>query len=292
MAILTPPGWVADQMNRAIHAVGTDTPEHYWHRDDASPDTPVVRRIGFSDVRDAIRLGMADFGASRTDVLFLCVFYPIVGLLLARFASGGGMIPLLFPLASGFALIGPIAAIGLNEMSRLRESGHEVNWLHAFSVLRSPAVVAITMLGVLLAAIFVVWIFAADLIFQVTLGPVYPPSVGEFLQNVFMTSAGWLMIAIGVSVGFVFAATVLAISLVSFPLLLDRNLSAMAAVTTSVRAVAANPGPVAFWAMIVVAGLVVGSIPLFLGLVVVLPVLGHATWHLYRKLITWTPSVR
>src|SRR4029453_13967063 len=100
---------------------------------------------------------------------------------------------------------------------------------------------------------------------------------------VFTTSAGWTMILVGVGVGFLFALLVLAISVVSFPLLLDRDVGLDAAVWTSIRAVAANPGPMALWGLIVAAGLVIGSIPVFLGLIIVMPVLGHATWHLYAR---------
>ena len=93
------------------------------------------------------------------------------------------------------------------------------------------------------------------------------------------------MIVVGVSVGFLFALLVLVISVVSFPLLLDRDVGLAAAVWTSVRAVILNPGPMAAWGLIVAGGLVIGSIPLFLGLIIVMPVLGHATWHLYRKVV-------
>ena len=99
------------------------------------------------------------------------------------------------------------------------------------------------------------------------------------------TGAGWTMIIVGIGVGFLFALLVLAVSVVSFPLLLDRNVGIGTAVTTSIRVVATNPAVMALWGLIVAAGLVVGSLPLFVGLVVILPVLGHATWHLYRKVV-------
>jgi uncharacterized membrane protein len=122
-------------------------------------------------------------------------------------------------------------------------------------------------------------------IYVFTLGPEPPPSVAAFLSEVFTTGAGWAMIAIGIGVGFLFAALVLAISVVSFPMLLDRNVGIGTAVSTSMRTVAANPGIMALWGLIVAGGLVLGSLPLFVGLVVVLPVLGHATWHLYRTVV-------
>jgi len=287
MTILTPPGWIADRLNRAGHAVGSDTPEHYWHRAAAGPDAmPIIRRIGVRDVRDAIAAGIRDFGAIRTDVLFLCLIYPLAGLVLAQVAAGRGMIPLLFPLAAGFALIGPLAAVGLNEISRLREEGmEEVRWYHAFSVVLSPSIGAIVLLGLFLLGLFALWLFVADAIFQATLGPDYPLSVRAFLSDVLTTDAGWTMIGVGCGVGFLFAALVLTVSVISFPLLLDRKASMVMAIATSCRAVAANPGPMAIWGLIVALGLALGSLPLLIGLVVVMPVLGHATWHLYRRMI-------
>jgi uncharacterized membrane protein len=140
--------------------------------------------------------------------------------------------------------------------------------------------------GFLLMAIFVAWLYTAIGIYDVTLGPDQPASVGAFIHDVLMTEAGWAMIGVGVGVGFLFAVFVLAISVVSVPMLLDRDVGLGTAIRTSLRAVAANPGPMAAWGFIVAAGLVLGSIPLFLGLIGVMPVLGHATWHLYRRVVT------
>jgi uncharacterized membrane protein len=285
MVIQSPPGWGWDQLRMAAQEIGAARPEEYWHRGVAEDRLPAVRRIGLADLWDALARGLADFEANRTDVVFLCVIYPVIGLLLGRLASGYGLIPLLFPLASGFALVGPFAAVGLNEMSRRREQGDEIRWVDAFGVLRAPSVGAIFLLGLLLIALFILWLVVAQVIYVHTLGPEPPASATGFFRDVFTTTAGWLMIAVGIGVGFLFAVLVLAISVVSFPLLLDRNLGIGAAVSTSLRTVAANPGVMALWGLIVACGLVLGSVPLFVGLVVVLPVLGHATWHLYRKVV-------
>jgi uncharacterized membrane protein len=129
------------------------------------------------------------------------------------------------------------------------------------------------------------WLGAAMAIYTLTLGPEPPASLVSFARTVFTTEAGWALMILGVGVGFLFAVLVLAISVVSFPLLLDREVGLKAAVATSVRAVMANPGPMALWGLIVAGGLVAGSIPLFLGLIIVMPVLGHATWHLYRRVV-------
>jgi len=282
--IQSPIAWISDRLDRAVHLIGSASDEEYWHEDrQAVPIT--VRRIGMADLREALTKGLADFTANRTDVVFLCVIYPLVGLMLGRLASGYGVVPLLFPLASGFALVGPLAAVGLNEMSRRRELGIEVSWIDAFGVLRSPSIGAIIGLGLLLIAIFLAWLVAAEAIYVVTLGPKPPISIATFIHDVFTTSQGWTMIVVGVGIGFVFAVIALSISVVSFPLLLDRDVSMDTAIRTSIRVVAANPLPIAMWGVIVAAGLAIGSVPLLLGLVVVMPALGHATWHLYRSVV-------
>ncbi len=282
--IRNPIEWSWDQLKLGTQAVGSAAhaiDEALEERD--AP--PKINRIGAADLGDALAKGFADFGAFRTDVIVLCLLYPIVGLVLSRLAFGHGMLPLIFPLASGFALIGPAIAVGLYEMSREREQGAEVTWAHAFGVIRSPGFGGMLMLGLLLLAIFAVWQVAAFAVYNVAFGPEMPTSLEGFVREVFTTPAGWTMIVVGCGVGFVFAVVVLAISVVSFPLLLDRHIGVMAALTTSVRAVMANPGPMAAWGLIVAAALVVGAIPLMLGYAIVIPVLGHATWHLYRKLI-------
>lgn len=255
------------------------------HRGDAAAGTPAVRRIGTSDLVEALAEGVDDFKAHRTDVIFICIVYPLAGLVLARLAFGYDMLPLLFPIAAGFALVGPAAAVGLYEMSRRREAGLESSWADAFQVVRSPAFGEILALGLGLVAVFLAWLAAANLIYAATLGPAPPASLEAFARDVFLTPAGWAMIVAGVSVGFLFAAATLAISVVSFPLILDRQVGVGTAVRTSLRAVGRNPGPMALWGAIVAGGLVLGSLPAFLGLIVVLPVLGHGTWRLYRKVV-------
>jgi uncharacterized membrane protein len=252
---------------------------------------PEVRQIKVADLRDILVRGLEDFGAYRTDVMFLCLVYPLAGLALAWLTFGYELLPLLFPLASGFALIGPVAAVGLYEMSRRREQGIAVTWVDAFGAISSPAFGAILVLALLLLAIFLFWLFIATVIYQHTLGPEPPVSTIAFVSDVLTTVAGWTMIVVGIGVGFLFALLVLTISVVSFPLLLDRDVGLVAAVSTSIRAVAANPGPMAVWGLIVAGGLAIGSMPAFLGLIFVLPVLGHATWHLYRKVVEPSASV-
>ena len=285
MTIRNPLEWASDQVRLAGSIVGSASRVGIAIDPDLDTSPPQIRRIVIADLRDVLARGIDDFAAYRTDVIFLCIIYPVIGLVLGRIAFGYGMLPLLFPLASGFALVGPFAAVGLYEMSRRREQGGNVAWPDAFGVIGSRSFGAVLILGLILVAIFLFWLVAAESIYEATLGPEPPASVGSFASDVFTTGAGWAMIAIGIGVGFLFALVVLVISVVSFPLLLDRDVGLGAAIRTSLGAVIVNPVPVAIWGLIVAAGLVLGTIPLFLGLIFVMPVLGHATWHLYRRLV-------
>ena len=249
------------------------------------PVQPEVRRIGLTDLRDALAEGIDDFLAMPTHAMFLCIIYPVVGLLLARLTFGYSILPLLYPLVSGFALVGPAAALGLYELSRRRETGRDTSAANAFDVLESSSIGAIAALGILLLVIFAVWVAFANAIYIATFGYASPDSIESFVHNLFTTRAGWTLIIVGNGVGLLFAILVLTISVVSFPLLLDRDVGAAVALLTSIRAVIRNPLTMIVWGLIVGALLLVGSLPFFLGLTVILPVLGHATWHLYRKVV-------
>ena len=246
---------------------------------------PKVLKIGLADLKDALMRGVDDFLAMPSHAVFLCLIYPVVGFILARLVLGYNVLPMLFPLAAGFALIGPLAALGLYEMSRRRELGLDVSWRHALDVFRSPSLGAIVVLGLLLVAIFLIWIAVAQSIYVANFGYTPAASVPSFIEQVLTTPAGWMLIVVGNGVGFLFAVLVLTMSVVSFPLLLDRDVGAATAILTSVRVVLANPFAMAAWGLIVAALLALGSLPAFFGLAVVMPVLGHATWHLYRKVV-------
>jgi len=250
---------------------------------------PVPRRITLDDIGYALQAGYSDFRTYRTDVVFLCIIYPLVGLLLGQLTFGGGLLHLAFPLIAGFALLGPLFAAGLYEMSRQGGAGATVSWLTAFEAFRSPAIGSILALGVVLLGLFAVWIGVAELIYDATVGALVPQyetvPPGGLMYAVFHTPAGFALIVVGCGVGFLFAALVLSISLVSFPLMLDRDVGMEAATLTSLRIVRENPAMSAVWGAIVVAGLVLGSLPFLIGLAIVLPVLGHATWHLYRRIL-------
>jgi uncharacterized membrane protein len=257
-----------------------------------SPAYPIVRKIGFADLKDAVAKGIDDFWATPTHLIFLAIIYPLVGFFLARLVIGYNVFSLLFPLAAGYALIGPFAAIGIYELSRQRERGVKVSWKHAFGVLQCPSLRSIAALGMVLMIVFLIWLTIAQWLYESLFGDRPPKSIGQFLSDIFTTPEGWILIIAGNGIGFLFAAFVLTISFVSFPLLLDRNVGAKVAMKTSVRAVLRNPLVILAWGLFVAITLVIGSLPFFVGLAVVMPVLAHASWHVYRKVVEPDPRVR
>jgi len=249
------------------------------------PAYPVVRKITPVDLKEALARGFDDFWAMPSHLIFIGLIYPIIGFVLAALTFTNNALPLLYPLASGFALIGPFAAIGLYEISRRRELGLPIAWQDAFDVLKSPSIPSIAALGALLLVIFFAWLATARLLYESLFGYAAPASYGQFADQVLTTAEGMRLIVLGNALGFVFALVAFSISVISFPLLLDRDVGAAVAVYTSIKAVAMNPLTMALWGLIVAGALFFGSILLFVGLAIVMPVLGHATWHLYRRVV-------
>ncbi|WP_120632503.1 DUF2189 domain-containing protein [Ruegeria sp. EL01] len=268
-------GATSDHVTESVSRIGSS----------ATNQLPMVQTLTLQDLRACLRAGYHDFLETRADAIFIVLIYPIAGLLMFGFALNMNLVPLLAPLVAGFALIGPVAAVGLYEISRKREQGNEVHWLDAFGVFRSPSFGAILVLGFYLVMLLLVWLMVAQSIYVHTLGPEPPTSLVAFATQVFTTGAGWTMILFGTAVGFLFALCALAVSVVSFPLLLDQKVGLPVAVVTSVRVLRHNPGVILTWGFIVATLLVIGAIPMLLGLIVVMPILGHATWHLYRRAV-------
>ena len=254
---------------------------------DVSTAQPIIRKIGVADLKDALAGGLADFNAMPTHLLFLCIIYPIVVLIAARVYAGYEALPLVFPILAGYTMIGPLVATGMYELSRRREQGLDTSLSRTFDVLRSPSILAIATLGAGLMLVYFAWLGAAWTIYLLIFGSAAPTSISGFVDQVFTTSAGWTLIIVGSGVGFLFATVAFTLSVMSFPMLLDRDVGIVMAVQTSIRAVLANPVPMGIWGFIIAGSMFIGALLVFVGLAVVLPVIGHAAWHLYRKVVEY-----
>ncbi len=250
------------------------------------PSAPAaVHPVTAEDLRWALARGWEDFNAKRGEIIMLALIYPVVGLVAFAAVASDDALALAFPLAAGLSLMGPALASGFYEIARLREAGEPAAWSHFFDAWRGRSGVSLALMTLGLAVIFALWVAAAWGIYA-ALFPTQPyVGLADFLQRVFTTPQGWALILVGNVVGAVFAMAVLAASAVSFPMLIDRQVDAAAAVRTSLRAVARSPAAFLRWGVIVAALLLAGSIPLFVGLAIVLPVLGYATWHLYTRAV-------
>lgn len=250
----------------------------------ADDEAITVRQIGIADLRTALEKGLDDFRAIPTHAFFVGIIYAVLGIVIVRWSFQYSLLPLVFPMVGGFALLGPFAAIGLYELSRRREQGEEARFWHMFAVRHAANRGAILRLGLAVAMVFFVWLWVALALYRSTFGDV-EPSTGAFLAELFTTGHGWTLILVGNLFGVCFAFAILAGTAIAFPMLLDRRVDVATAVATSLRVFAANPVPMLVWGAIVGGGLFIGALPFLLGLLVVLPVFGHATWHLYRRVV-------
>lgn len=249
-------------------------------------ETPVIHAVQPAEMSSVLRKGLADFEAKPTHGVFLTLIYLLIALFAALLGLGENFLPLLFPLVGGLALIGPLAACGLYELSRRRELGQDYSWYHVFDVARAPSRWGIAAMGVILAALFVAWMMTAEMLYGVFFAERAPADVMAMMRQILMTPAGMQLLVTGTLVGFVYSVVVYMATVVSLPMMLQQKVSLGKAVMTSLRVVQANWQAMATWYCIVVGLVLLGSLPLFVGLGIVVPILGHATWHLYRRSVT------
>lgn len=247
--------------------------------------TPVIRRIHAADIADALAKGLRDFQAYPAYGLFFGAIYTIGGLLTLGAATLWNMNYLVYPLAAGFVLIGPFVAVGLYEVSRRRELGAPMSWSVVLGAVFAQSGKEISWMAFVTLFIFMVWMYQVRLLIALFFGLHGMPS-GSFPAILFTTAEGLAFLAVGHAVGAVLAVLVFSLTVVSFPLLLDKPVDFVTAMITSVKSVVMNPVAMIGWAFAVTLLIIAACLPAFLGLLVVLPVLGHTTWHLYRKLVS------
>ena len=245
---------------------------------------PVVRRITAADIVEALTQGLRDFQAMPIYGLSFGFIYVVGGISIVLCFTALGMVYLVYPLAAGFALIGPFVAIGLYEVSRRRETGQPVSYATVWRAVASRS--EIGWMAFVTLFFFIIWMYQVRLLIALLLGlNASFSSMHEFLNVILTTREGLLFLVIGNLDGAALSLVLFSLTVVSFPLLLEREVDFVTAMVTSVRAVVMSPLPMIGWALTIVMLLVVSALPYFLGLLVTLPVLGHATWHLYRRIV-------
>ncbi|MHB8285627.1 MAG: DUF2189 domain-containing protein [Caulobacteraceae bacterium] len=246
---------------------------------------PGVRKIDRSDLNWALAKGWKDFQEKRGDLILLALIYPLVAFMAAAITYDGRLFAMFFPLVAGLSILGPAVATGFYELARRREAGQDSSWMHFFDPMNGRSRVELVILTGGLAILFAGWLVCAALIYDTTVGRFAPAGPLDFLHRLFTTPEGWAMIVVGNLVGGGFAVATLVLGLTAFPMAVDRPGDPLTAVTTSIRAVEKNPVAVATWGAWVAALLALGCATAFIGLAVVLPVLGYASWHLYTRLV-------
>ncbi|MFN3468422.1 MAG: DUF2189 domain-containing protein [Novosphingobium sp.] len=249
-----------------------------------SPVAPVTvaRDLALQDLRAALLAGWRDFAACPAFGLFFGGIYVAAGLLIWAVLFRGGQVAWLVPAAAGFPLLAPFVAVGLYEVSRRRESGEPMRWAAVLGALRGRGDEQIISMGVIVFVAFGFWLMVAHGIFAIFLAE---SGIGTESMAIFGTTAGIAMLVVGTIVGAIMALAFYAITVISLPMLVDREVDFLTAIISSLATIRCNGFVMLVWAGVIAALLLVALLPLFLGLLVVLPVLAHATWHLYRRVV-------
>ncbi len=250
----------------------------------AAPQVPEPRIATREDVRAALSAGWADFRAAPAFGLFFAAVYVAGGLFLVWVLAASGRIWMTIPITLGFPLIGPFVAVGLYEVSRRREAGEPLSWPEVLGAIFRQKDRQIPSMAAIIVIFFLFWNFLGHMIFALFLGLRAMTNISTSFE-VFLTPNGLMMLGFGSLVGAAFALILFATNVISLPMLLDREVDLVTAMITSVKAVTASPAVMLGWAALIAATLFVSMIPAFLGLFVTLPLLGHASWHLYRRLV-------
>ena len=246
---------------------------------------PRVNRVTADDIAASLKAGLADFLARPAMSGFFGLFYAVFGIAFVWCLVWLGKVWMVVPAAVGFPLIAPFAAAGLYEMSRRRERGERFGWSEILAVMAHQRKREMGWMAFVTLFVLWVWFYQVRTVLVIVLQNESFSDLQGFLDVVLFTPQGWTFLAIGTCVGAVLAAVLFSVTVVAMPLLLDREIDFVSAMLTSVRVVRENPAVMLAWAAIVSATMLVSLVPAFLGLIVTLPILGHTTWHLYRRAV-------
>ncbi|MBC00282.1 MAG: hypothetical protein CML67_12150 [Rhodobacteraceae bacterium] len=249
------------------------------------PDPTRVNAIGFDAIVDALGEGMRDFRKAPRFGLFFGGVYALGGIFVLLTASALHMSYLSYPLAIAFGLIGPFVAVGLYEVSRRLENGEPLDWYGVLAVIWAQRRRELAWMAFVVLFVQIMWMYQVRLLLALFLGFQSFASFSAFVEVVVTTPEGLMFLLIGNIVGAALSIVLFSLTVVSFPMLLDREVDFITAMITSVRAVVTSPAPMIGWALIITVTMLLSMLPVFAGLLVTLPVLGHTTWHLYRKLV-------
>ncbi|MEL6435556.1 MAG: DUF2189 domain-containing protein [Pseudomonadota bacterium] len=250
---------------------------------------PDVNELTVDDLKDALAKGWADFRRAPQFGIFFALAYVLGGLLIVQSLFVWEQSWMIYPVMIGFPLIGPFAAVGLYEVSRRLASGEPLAWNEILQVIRIQSSREMAWMAFVMLFIFWIWMYQVRLLVALFLGRLSFSTLERFTEVVFTTSNGLWFLAVGHVVGAFLAIIMFSVTVVSIPMLLDRNVDFVTAMVTSVKTVFASPMVMIGWGLLVTLAVILSMMPAFLGLLITLPVLGHATWHIYTKAVA-TPA--
>ncbi|MEN2494711.1 MAG: hypothetical protein TECD_00619 [Hyphomicrobiaceae bacterium hypho_1] len=245
-----------------------------------------IKQVTFGDLRDVFRLGVRDFLEAPKFGLLFGAIYSFGGLLISFFVLHLGVYWMLYPFVIGFLLIGPYIAAGLYDVSRRREQGLVLKWSEVLGVVWLQRRREFAWMAFVVLFVFWLWIYKARTLVAIFFGFQGFATFNGFLESATTTTNGWLFLLVGHGIGAVLASILFCLTVTSFPLLLDRDVDFITAMLTSIRVVLNSPKVMFAWGAFVIAAILISMIPAFIGLLVTLPILGHATWHLYKRAIS------
>lgn len=249
------------------------------------PPQPGVQTLMLGDITASLRAGLSDYWAHPVMSSFFGLFYAVFGILFVWCLIWLGKIWMIIPAMVGFPLVAPFAAAGLYEMSRRRQMGNAFGWGEILMVMADQRKREMGWMAFVTLFVFWVWMYQVRLWLAVILQDASFSDLDGFLQTVFFTLEGWTFLTVGTCAGAFLSTVLFSVTVVSMPMLLDREVDFVTAMLTSVRVVAQNPAVMLSWAAIISVTMILSLIPWFLGLIFTLPVLGHTTWHLYQRAV-------